>query len=76
MERKIDQLLARSNFVVNSQNSREKEKVSKAMQIALQWLQDHPEHLDTPCRKLAETIGVNYKTINQAQRYIKKEGKG
>ena len=40
------------------------------LQLAIEWLQAHPEHIRTESRKLGELIGVSHATANKAQHYI------
>lgn len=50
------------------------QRTSPKLQAALAWLENHPEHLDTPSRQLQEAIGVSHATIHKAQRLLKDAG--
>jgi len=49
------------------------ERPSKKLQTALDWLAEHPEHLSTPSRQIADQIGVSHMTINKAHRILRGE---
>lgn len=48
-----------------------REKPSKQFQKAIDWLNEHPEHINTPSRDISALVGVSHMTVNRAQRYIK-----
>lgn len=49
------------------------DRPSPKLKLALEWLREHPEHLETESRKLGELIGVSHATANKAQHIIKAE---
>jgi len=55
---------------VNLRKNTSIDRPSPKLQIAIEWLQAHPEHLKTESRKLGELIGVSHATANKAQHYI------
>jgi hypothetical protein len=48
-----------------------RERPSKKLQIALDWLAAHPEHINTESRELVNDVGVSYGTIWKAQQIMK-----
>lgn len=57
-------------------NDVKRNKPGKKLSQAVKWLNEHPEHLDTESRELAETIGVSHVTIWKAQQQIKQSENG
>jgi hypothetical protein len=51
-----------------------RQRVSPKLQMALAWLENHPEHLDTPSRQLRDAIGVSHTTVHKAQQMLKDAG--
>jgi len=51
-----------------------RQRTSPKLQAALAWLENHPEHLDTPSRQLQKAIGASHATIHKAQRLLKDAG--
>ncbi len=47
------------------------QRPSPKLQKALDWLEAHPGHLDTPSRDLEVEVGVSHMTIYKAQRLLK-----
>jgi len=47
------------------------QRPSPKLQKALDWLQAHPGHLDTPSRELEAEVGVSHMTVYKAQRLLK-----
>jgi hypothetical protein len=46
---------------------------SPKMKKAIEWLRQHPEHLETESRVLAEMIGVSHTLANDARKVVKYE---
>lgn len=57
-------------------NSFNRDKPSKKLQAAVNWLNEHPEHLDTESRELTQYIDASYVTIWKAQQLIKANQNG
>lgn len=49
------------------------DKPSPKMQLALEWLKEHPEHLETESRTLGELIGVSHTLANEARKTVKSQ---
>lgn len=43
------------------------------MKMALEWMRQHPEHIETESRVLAELIGVSHTLANEARKRVKFE---
>ena len=46
------------------------------MKKAIEWLELHPEHLDTESRELANLIGVSHTLANDARKHVKYSSNG
>lgn len=57
-------------------NNINRNKPSKILQKAVNWLNEHPEHLETESRDLMEHIGASHVTIWKAQQQIKHSQNG
>lgn len=58
---------------VNLRKNTSIDRPSPKLKQAIEWLKEHPEHMETESRKLGELIGVSHATANKAQHYIKAE---
>lgn len=58
---------------VNSVNftTLQSNKPSPKMQMAMEWIKAHPEHLETESRELANLIGVSHTLANGARKAVK-----
>lgn len=45
-------------------------RISPKMEIAIAWLKEHPEHLETESRELANLIGVSHTLANGARKVV------
>lgn len=54
----------------------QREKPSPKMQMAMDWIQAHPEHLETESRELANLIGVSHTLANEARKHVKFSSNG
>lgn len=52
------------------------DRPSPKMKKAIDWLREHPEHLDTESRVLAGLIGVSHTLANDARKIVKQGEKG
>lgn len=46
------------------------------MKKAIKWLKEHPDHLETESRVLADLIGVSHTLANDARKIVKFEQNG
>lgn len=46
------------------------DRPSPKMKVAVEWLKEHPEHMETESRVLADLIGVSHTLANEAKRRI------
>lgn len=58
---------------VNLRKKTEIDRPSPKLKLALEWLREHPEHIETESRKLGELIGVSHATANKAQHIFRLE---
>lgn len=61
-----------SNLIKNNQIS-SRNKPSPRLQKAIDYFNQHPEHLETPSRDLESVLGMSYGTINKAQVFVRNE---
>jgi hypothetical protein len=52
------------------------DRPSPKMKKAIEWLELHPEHLETESRELANLIGVSHTLANDARKHVKFSGNG
>ena len=74
LQSQINAINASNNVKNNMINKRE--KPSPRLEKALRWLEENPNHLETPPRQLEGEIGVSYGTIFNAQQFIKNNQNG
>lgn len=51
------------------------DRPSPKMKRAVEWLREHPEHMETESRVLAGLIGVSHTLANDAKKHILRQGK-
>lgn len=49
------------------------DRPSPKLKVALEWLREHPEHVDMESRKLGGMIGVSHTLANEARKIVKSE---
>lgn len=52
------------------------DRPSRKMKQAVEWLQSHPEHIETESRALGELIGVSHTLANEARKQVKFSANG
>lgn len=67
---KPEQLKIEAVNPVNLRQFTSIDRPSPKLKLALDWLKEHPEHLQTESRKLGELIGVSHATANKAQHIV------
>lgn len=67
-----DSVAARAaDFDVNLRKFTSIDRPTPKMKKAIEWLQEHPEHIDTESRALADLIGVSHTLANDARKVVK-----